>query len=112
MVDRLVRTVGEMLRVVESAMCEILSEDELGATSIRVTRETALDPITRLEDVSALDAEDELDDDTLLQFTVFDERGGSWMQGRETAADMHRRFRSELQDFVAESRFGWGQLRR
>lgn len=107
----IVRTVGEMLQVVAPALREILTEQELAATTTRVLRQPAalLVPVTDTWPV--LDDGDVLDDDTLLEVRTFDDRCGSWMQGRETAAEMFARFRSELQDHVAESAFGWGQLR-
>lgn len=111
MTNRRVRTVGEMLEVVAPALREILSAEELAATSTRVVRQTAEHSMLTLEDWPALTADDQLDDETLLAFQTFDDQGGSWMQGRETATEMYKRFRSELQDFVAESSFGWGQLR-
>lgn len=111
MSDALVRTVGEMLRAVTPALREILSEEELAATSTRVVRQTAGHSISTMDDWPTLDTDDVLDDGTLLDYRTFDDRGGSWMQGRETATEMYERFRSELQDFVAESEFGWGQWR-
>ncbi|MFD1721854.1 hypothetical protein [Amnibacterium endophyticum] len=102
---------GEMLDVVAPALREILSVEELAATSTRVIRQTAGHSMLTLEDWPTLTADDQLDDETLLAFQTFDDQGGSWMQGRETATQMYKRFRSELQDFVAESKFGWGQLR-
>jgi hypothetical protein len=111
MADRRVRTVGEMLEVVAPALREILSAEELAATCTRVIRQTAEHSMLTLEGWPRLTADDQLDDETLLAFQTFDDQGGSWMQGRETATQMYERFRSELQDFVSESRFGWGQLR-
>lgn len=110
MSDALVRTVGEMLQTVTPALQEVLSDEELAATSTRVIRPTAGHTMLTM-DWPTLDADDVLDDDTLLDYRTFDDRGGSWMQGIETATEMYERFRSELQDFVAESKFGWGQWR-
>lgn len=50
-------------------------------------------------------------DDVLLEIKTFDYQRGSWMQGRETAAEMCERFRGELQDYVATGTCGWGQWR-
>lgn len=47
--------------------------------------------------------EDALSDQTLLESRTFGNRGGSWMQGGETATEMDARFRSEFQDYIAES---------
>lgn len=100
-----------MLEVIAPVLREILTVEERAATTTRVVRRTPGHRMLTLADWPVVPPEDELDDETLLVFRTFDEQGGSWMQGRETATQMVERFRSELQDFVAESRFGWGQLR-
>lgn len=105
------KTVSQMLQVVTPALREILTPDELAATSTRVVRQTpGLFPVEwQIRPVRM--QEDTLDDRTLLEVRIFDDRCSSWMQGRETAIEMYERFRTELQDFVAESTFGWGELR-
>lgn len=47
----------------------------------------------------------------LLRVFVYDEEMGFWLYPREGVSDFTARLRSELQDFVAESGFGWGELR-
>ena len=111
MTDDLVRIVGEMLDVLMPVLSEISTAEELAATSLRVVRRPAGHPVPPLEAWPARQGGDPLDEDTLLELRTFDHRRGSWMQGIETAADMRTRFRSELQDHVAESAFGWGQWR-
>lgn len=55
------------------------------------------------------------DDGSLLaEFTAGDEQAGSWLRtpGVEiTVEDLAEQVFSDLQDFVAESSFGWGELR-
>ena len=111
MTEQLVRTVREMLQVVAPALEEILTAEELAATSTRVIRQPAGESMLTIKDWPAVTSEDALSDETLLEFRTFEDWGGSWMQGRETAAEIYARFRSELQDYVAESKFGWGQWR-
>lgn len=106
-----VRTVGEMLRVVERVLPEILTEEELAALTLRVLHMPELATLEEREQAPERDGSDLLDEQTLLVYGIHDDRGGSWMQGRESASAMRERFRGELQDFVAESAFGWGQWR-
>ena len=51
----------------------------------------------------------------LLRVVVVGEAFGSWAwtpgQVDETAAELRARLASDLQDFIAESGFGWAQLR-
>lgn len=111
MAEVVVRTVGEMLQVTAPALLEILTAAELGAMRIRVLRQPGGASMLTLADWPEVSVNDVLDDGTLLEFRTVDDWGGSWMQGRETAIEMYERFRSELQDYVAESKFGWGQWR-
>lgn len=106
-----VRTVGEMRQVIAAALVEILTDDELAATVLRVLQRPADQSMMTLEQWPERCESDLLDEETLLDFHVFDAHGGSWMQGSGTAAEMYARFRSELQDFVATSSFAWGQWR-
>lgn len=111
MAEVLVRTVSEMLHVTAPALREILTAEELAATKLRVVRRTDGASMLTLKDWPKVNVNDVLDDGTLLEFRTFDDWGGSWMQGRETATAMYERFRGELQDYVAESKFGWGEWR-
>lgn len=106
----LVRTVGEMRLIIAPALAEILTPQECAATRLRVLHRAGYSMADRARWPERGDT-DRLDEMTLLDYVVFDDRGGSWMHDIETAPEMYSRFRSELQDFVAESRFGWGQWR-
>jgi hypothetical protein len=48
----------------------------------------------------------------LLRVFVYDEEMGFWLYPPEGVSGFTARMRSELQDFVAESGFDWGELRR
>lgn len=49
--------------------------------------------------------------DVLLRIIVHNEPLGFWLNPQEGPTAFTARLRSDLQDFVAESSFGWGQLR-
>ena len=50
-------------------------------------------------------------ENVLLRVIVHDEQIRIWPYPTENTIDFKVRLRSELQDFVAESGFGWGELR-
>jgi enterochelin esterase-like enzyme len=50
-------------------------------------------------------------DSLQILVTVHGEELRLWHDPKESASELYVRARSDLQDFVAESRFGWGQLR-
>lgn len=107
-----------MRQAMAPALREILTAEELAATTITAVREPpeARDPehhvIPPFDQWPQVEDEALLDDQILLRVCTFSDSIGIWAGGgRETAEELHERFRSDLQDFVAESTFGWGQLR-
>ena len=96
-------TVGQLKSAIHPAVLEILTADEQAEMSIRVTRQSA--PMTALDDAEQLTAS------TQLQVFTMGESAIIWVNGDETSDKVRTRVRSDLQDFVAESRFGWGRLR-
>ncbi|WP_207343649.1 hypothetical protein [Arthrobacter sp. E3] len=52
-----------------------------------------------------------ISEDLLLRVFVYDEQIGFWLYPPEDTNGFIARLRRELQDFVAESGFGWGELR-
>lgn len=96
-------TVGELKSAIQPALREIFTADELAASSVRVTEEST--PLTSLDD------QEPLTQSTQLQIFTMGESAILWVDGSESAEAVFARVRSELQDFVAESTFGWGQLR-
>ncbi|KQO62769.1 hypothetical protein [Curtobacterium sp. Leaf261] len=103
------QTVGAFLadeypRLVEPVIAELLAADELDVVDIAVVdwngRTLAADaPITE-----ALLRFRDADGSSMA--VVFDGGGPG-----ESDAEFAGRLRSDLQDFIAESTFGWGQLR-
>ncbi|GAA4755135.1 hypothetical protein GCM10025783_30360 [Amnibacterium soli] len=102
-------TVGEFMDAVQPALQEILSPEELAETTTRVTW-SAVAP-TGLGRRRPMSDDEPLLPDALLEVRTLGEHKGIWVDGAETAAEAYERVRSDLQDFVAESKFGWGQLR-
>ncbi len=96
-------TVGELKVAIQPALQEILTAEELASTSVRVTDEST--PLASLDD------EQPLTESTQLQVFIMGESAILWVNGDETHEEVYTRVRSDLQDFVAESTFGWGQLR-
>ncbi|WP_113717325.1 hypothetical protein [Arthrobacter dokdonensis] len=93
--------VEEILLAARPALEAILTQDELERTHLDVVTAKA-EPVTSSTIVST---------DLLLRVFVFDEEMGFWLYPPEGADGFTARLRSELQDFVAESGFGWGGLR-
>jgi hypothetical protein len=98
-----VMTVAQLKAAIEPALQQIFTAEELGSTSVRVTDEAA--PLASLDDGSPLS------DTTHLQVFTGGESAIIWVGGAESSDEVYARVRSELQDFVAESTFGWGQRR-
>ncbi|KQO60002.1 hypothetical protein [Curtobacterium sp. Leaf261] len=99
--------VGEILRVVEAVFAEMLHPDELASSSFVVTRVDDWRRTTSL-------ARDDLVEsgEAWVRWRVCGEDGGSSsINVEEGRSQLVRRVQSDLQDFIAESRFGWGQLR-
>lgn len=106
-----VTTVSEFLRAVRPAFHDIFTADELAATTIH-----ALDGASRAVSPwptwPAAADDSLLDDETIVSVSTLGNTIGIWAGGgRETATEAYERVRSDLHDFVAESSFGWGQLR-
>lgn len=93
--------VEDILLAARPALEAILAPDELERTQLDVVT-TKDEPVTSSTVVS---------EDLLLRVVVYDEEMRFWLYPPEGAKGFTARLRSELQDFVAESGFGWGQLR-
>jgi hypothetical protein len=102
-------TVAELIQAVQPALREILTAEELAATTTRVT--WAPDRMTGLGRRRTMSDGEPLRPEALLEVRTLGEHQGIWVDGNETATEVYERVRSDLQDFVAESTFGWGQLR-
>lgn len=102
-------TVAELIEAVQPALREILTAEELAATTTTVT--WAPDFMTGLGRRQTMRDDEPLRPEALLEVRTLGEHQGIWVNGDETAAEVYERVRSDLQDFVAESKFGWGQLR-
>lgn len=96
-------TVGALKEAIAPALREILTPEELASASVRVLAPDA--------PLSALGDDRPLGPDLQLQVFVLGESCIVWVDVTESAHDAYERVRSDLQDFVAESSFGWGQLR-
>jgi hypothetical protein len=102
-----VMRVGEMLRLLEPALAEMLEPAELASSSFALTRVDEWPGTTPL-------APDDLvgTGEVWARWRVCGEDGGSSsISFDEDPSQLVRRMQSDLQDFIAESRFGWGQLR-
>lgn len=93
--------VENILLAARPALEAILTPKELEHTSMDVVTTTG-EPVTPSTIIS---------EDLLLRVFVYDEQIGFWLYPPEDANGFTARLRSELQDFVAESGFGWGELR-
>ncbi|GAA5229582.1 hypothetical protein [Arthrobacter cryoconiti] len=93
--------VEEILLAAQPALEAILTPIELERTRLDVVT-TKREPVTASTIVSA---------DLLLRVFVYDEQMGFWLYPPEGINGFTTRLHSELQDFVAESGFGWGELR-
>lgn len=102
-------TVEELIEAVQPALREILTPEELAATTTKVP--WAPDFMTGLGHRQTMSDNEPLRPEAMLEVRTLDEYQGIWIDGHETAAEVYERVRSDLQDFVAESKFGWGQLR-
>ncbi|MFC8304332.1 hypothetical protein ACFUCV_11675 [Specibacter sp. NPDC057265] len=93
--------VEEILLAAWPVLEAILTPDELERTHLDVVTAKG-EPVTSSTIVS---------EDLLLRVFVFDEKMGFWLYPPESTDGFTARLRSEFQDFVAESGFGWGELR-
>ncbi|UIK88301.1 hypothetical protein [Arthrobacter polaris] len=93
--------VEEILLAAQPALEAILTPIELDRARLEMVT-TKGEPVTASTIVSA---------DLLLRVFVYDEQMGFWLYPPEGISGFMARLSSELQDFVAESGFGWGELR-
>lgn len=93
--------VEEILLAAQPALEATLTPIELDLTRLDVVT-TKGEPVPASTIISA---------DLLLRVFVYDEQMGFWLYPPEGINGFMARLRSELQDFVAESGFGWGELR-
>lgn len=93
--------VEDILLAARPALEAILTPNELERTRMDVVTAKG-EPVMSSTIISV---------DLLLRVFVFDEQMGFWLYPPEGAEGFTARLRSELQDFVAESGFGWGELR-
>lgn len=91
----------EILLAARPALEAILTPNELERTHMDVVT-TKGEPVGSSTIVS---------EDLLLRVVVYDEEMWFGLYPPEGANGFTARLRSELQDFVAESGFGWGELR-
>lgn len=111
-VDTIVTTVGELMDAVAPAFREILTTAELAGTTTVVLRQPGPFSWRPLETWPVVADGDTLDDDCVLWVRTLGDSALLWVgSDGATAQETYERVRSELQDFVAESSFGWGQLR-
>lgn len=95
-------TVAEALAAVDNAAREILSVDELANMRLRVE----VTSVNASRSPSSM-----VPSGQQVIVVVFDDEARLWLNPEETVPELFVRARSDLQDFVAESRFGWGQRR-
>jgi len=93
--------VEEILLAARPALEAILTPKELERTHLDVVT-TNDEPVESSTIIS---------EDLLLRVVVYDEEMRFWLYPPEGANGFTARLRSELQDFVAESGFGWGERR-
>ena len=93
--------VEEISLAARPALEAILTPNELERTHLDVVT-TRDEPVKSSTSIS---------EDLLLRVIVCDEEMRFWLYPPEGAYGFTARLRSELQDFVAESGFGWGELR-
>ena len=93
--------VEDILLAARPALEEILTSGELDQTQVDVvtTENEPVMPATLLRE------------NLLLRVIVHDEQIRIWLYPTEGAIDFKARLRSDLQDLVADSGFGWGELR-
>lgn len=93
--------VEDMLPAARPALEAILTPNELEHNSMDVVTAKG-EPVAPPTMIS---------EDLLLRIFVYDDEMGFWLYPPEDVTGFTDRLRSELQDFVAESGFGWGQFR-
>jgi hypothetical protein len=100
-------TDAELREALSPVFEEMLSERELASLRLSVMR-LFIDGTER-----PLNGGESLDDgDVRIHWEILGERGSArGLQRGVDPADFALAVRSDLQDFIAESSFGWGQLR-
>jgi hypothetical protein len=93
--------VEHILLAAQPALEEILTPNELGRTQV--------DVVTTKDELVMSSAN--ISEHLLLRVVVYDEAMRVWLYPPKDANGFTARLRSDLQDFVAESGFGWGELR-
>ena len=99
--------VRDLERLLEPVFESMLSDAELRSLTVRVVR------VADGADGRALHADAVIaTNDAWVRWKVLGEDGGSGSLRLDDGVDALVRFvQGELQDFIAESRFGWGELR-
>lgn len=94
-------TVEDILLAARPAIEAILTPNELERSHLDsvTTKDEPVTPSTIISEA------------LLLRVAVYDEQMRFWLYPPEGANDFRARLCIELQDFVAESVFGWGELR-
>ncbi|AUZ86724.1 hypothetical protein CVO76_03015 [Arthrobacter agilis] len=102
-----VKYVRDVKRLLEPIFESLLSAAELESSTFRLERVTDGGNGGELPGDTIITT-----NDTWVRWQVLGEEGGSGSLRPDDGEDALIRFvQSELQDFIAESRFGWGQLR-
>ncbi|RKR75684.1 hypothetical protein [Frondihabitans australicus] len=90
-------------RVYMPVMSELLTEQELSTLELS---------IRAAPDGAALPGDFVIGtDEEWLVVTVHGEQFNAWLAADMTDDENRQRFSSDLQDWIAETSFGWGQLR-
>jgi hypothetical protein len=99
-------TVEAVTALLRPMFAEMLRPDELRSLRFRIESGTVWDR-TVLDDAATIEPHR-----AIVGWRILRERGqSSPLRVDEGPIAMVRQVQSELQDFIAESRFGWGELR-
>ncbi|NQX06927.1 hypothetical protein HQQ82_19335 [Rathayibacter sp. VKM Ac-2856] len=100
-------TIEELRLALVPVFEEMLHEDERSSLRLHFVR------LAEWPDGSPLSPADRLEDGSVIaQWAVLDEMGSSReLQSGVSVSVLALAVQSDLQDFIAESFFGWGQLR-
>jgi hypothetical protein len=100
-------TAGELLALLEPVFAEMLSPRERKGMHVWVER------IDDAEPVLPIGSDERVDDRRAwVKWRIRGEDGGSGsLRPEEGPTEMLRAVQSDLQDFIAESKFAWGELR-
>ena len=99
-------TAEDLLALVRPVFVQVLSDAELTSLGLEVVR--LYEP-----EGAALLSSDPIDGEgALVRWSILGERGwSSELDPRASAVALKRALLGDLQDFIAESGFGWGQFR-